>query len=51
MHYTNILNTDGGFMRFYCGADRLVFAPLFNEGNPSNDYGRGFFLHKKVINC
>ena len=31
-------------MRFYYGADRLVKKPIFNEGNPSNDYGLGFYL-------
>ena len=31
-------------MRFYYGADSLVIKPLFNYGNPSNDYGLGFYL-------
>lgn len=31
-------------MRFYYGADSLVIKPLFNHGNPSNDYGLGFYL-------
>ena len=31
-------------MKFYYGADRLVTKPLFNFGNPSNDYGLGFYL-------
>lgn len=31
-------------MRFYYGADRLVTKPIFNYGNPSNDYGLGFYL-------
>lgn len=33
-------------MRFYYGADRLVLKPLFNYGNPSNDYGLGFYMTK-----
>lgn len=31
-------------MRFYYGSDKLVIKPLFNYGNPSNDYGLGFYL-------
>ena len=31
-------------MRFYYGADSLVIKPEFNKGNPSNDYGLGFYL-------
>ena len=31
-------------MRFYYGADRLVIKPEYNKGNPSNDYGLGFYL-------
>ena len=31
-------------MKFYYGADQLVVKPLFNYGNPSNDYGLGFYL-------
>jgi hypothetical protein len=31
-------------MKFYYGADKLVIKPLFNTGNPSNDYGLGFYL-------
>lgn len=31
-------------MRFYYGANSLVIKPLFNYGNPSNDYGLGFYL-------
>lgn len=31
-------------MKLYYGADRLVTKPLFNYGNPSNDYGLGFYL-------
>ena len=34
----------GDDMRFYYGADKIVTKPLFNEGNPSNDYGLGFYL-------
>ena len=33
-------------MRFYYGADSLVIKPEFNKGNPSNDYGLGFYLTK-----
>lgn len=33
-------------MRFYYGADRLVIKPEYNKGNPSNDYGLGFYLTK-----
>lgn len=33
-------------MRFYYGADSLVVKPLLNHGNPSNDYGFGFYLTK-----
>lgn len=33
-------------MKFYYGADRLVVEPKYNEGNPSNDYGLGFYLTK-----
>ena len=33
-------------MIFYYGADRLVLKPEFNKGNPSNDYGLGFYLTK-----
>ena len=33
-------------MRFYYGADKLLITPKFNEGNPSNDYGLGFYLTK-----
>ena len=33
-------------MKFYYGADSLVIQPLFNFGNPSNDYGLGFYLTK-----
>ena len=31
-------------MRFFYGADSLVIKPEFNKGNPSNDYGLGFYL-------
>lgn len=31
-------------MKFYYGADRLIINPEFNKGNPSNDYGLGFYL-------
>lgn len=31
-------------MILYYGADREVIAPEFNKGNPSNDYGLGFYL-------
>ena len=31
-------------MKFYYGADSLVLKPIFNKGNPSNDYGLGFYL-------
>lgn len=31
-------------MKFYYGADELVVKPIFNKGNPSNDYGLGFYL-------
>lgn len=31
-------------MKFYYGADSLVIKPEFNKGNPSNDYGLGFYL-------
>ena len=31
-------------MIFYYGADCLVIRPEFNKGNPSNDYGLGFYL-------
>ena len=31
-------------MKFYYGADRLLFKPEINKGNPSNDYGLGFYL-------
>ena len=31
-------------MKFYYGADRLLIKPEFNKGNPSNDYGLGFYL-------
>ena len=31
-------------MKFYYGADQLVIKPEFNKGNPSNDYGLGFYL-------
>lgn len=31
-------------MKFYYGADKLVTKPIFNYGNPSNDYGLGFYL-------
>lgn len=33
-------------MIFYYGADRPIKKPIFNEGNPSNDYGLGFYLTK-----
>ena len=32
------------FMRFFYGADFLVITPKYNVGNPSNDYGLGFYL-------
>ena len=31
-------------MKFFYGADSLVIKPEFNKGNPSNDYGLGFYL-------
>lgn len=31
-------------MRFYYGADKLVKKPIYNFGNPNNDYGLGFYL-------
>lgn len=31
-------------MILYYGADREVIAPEYNKGNPSNDYGLGFYL-------
>jgi len=31
-------------MRFYYGSDKPIKNPIFNEGNPSNDYGLGFYL-------
>lgn len=31
-------------MLLYYGADRLVQRPVYNKGNPSNDYGLGFYL-------
>lgn len=40
MLYDYIVN----IMKFFYGADKLVVKPLFNEGNPSNDYGLGFYL-------
>lgn len=33
-------------MIFYYGADRQIKEPEFNKGNPSNDYGLGFYLTK-----
>lgn len=33
-------------MRFYYGADKLLIEPLFNHGNPTNDYGLGFYMTK-----
>ncbi len=33
-------------MKFYYGADTLVREPIYNYGNPSNDYGLGFYLTK-----
>lgn len=31
-------------MKYYYGADHLLTKPEFNKGNPSNDYGLGFYL-------
>ena len=31
-------------MKYYYGADCLLTKPEFNKGNPSNDYGLGFYL-------
>lgn len=31
-------------MIFYYGADKEIFEPKYNTGNPSNDYGLGFYL-------
>ena len=31
-------------MKLFYGADRIVAAPIFGEGNPTNDYGLGFYL-------
>ena len=31
-------------MIFYYGADKIVTKPIFGKGNPSNDYGLGFYL-------
>ena len=31
-------------MKLYYGADKLVKEPKYNYGNPSNDYGLGFYL-------
>ena len=31
-------------MKYYYGADCLLTKPIFNKGNPSNDYGLGFYL-------
>lgn len=31
-------------MLLYYGADRMVEKPIYNYGNPSNDYGLGFYL-------
>lgn len=31
-------------MKLYYGADREVREPLYNYGNPTNDYGLGFYL-------
>lgn len=31
-------------MKYFYGADHLLAKPEFNKGNPSNDYGLGFYL-------
>jgi len=31
-------------MKLYYGANQIVETPIFGEGNPSNDYGLGFYL-------
>ena len=31
-------------MKLFYGADRIVDTPVFGEGNPTNDYGLGFYL-------
>ena len=31
-------------MKLFYGADRIVEAPIFGAGNPTNDYGLGFYL-------
>ena len=31
-------------MKYFYGADCLLTKPEFNKGNPSNDYGLGFYL-------
>lgn len=31
-------------MKLYYGADRLFYKPIYGFGNPTNDYGLGFYL-------
>ena len=31
-------------MKFYYGADQIITRPTYGLGNPSNDYGLGFYL-------
>lgn len=31
-------------MKLFYGADKIVETPVFGEGNPTNDYGLGFYL-------
>ncbi len=35
-------------MIFYYGADKVVTKPIYGLGNPTNDYGLGFYLTKDL---
>lgn len=37
-----------GFMHIYHGSDHIIEKPVYGEGKPYNDYGRGFYCTEHI---